>query len=153
MKLQLQAFWQNFENWKMPKIWILFARPLKIFFSKTAQQNSEILHTNRPWVCIIKVCSNGGATYIIGEIIAKDNLNIENLMQTFENLLQTCTFTKWKLILSNNEDNNNNIDINNNNNNNNNNSVTSSVINSWICFTFLNVFSVTCSEFHAQCSF
>ena len=27
-----------------------------------------------------------GATYIIGEIIAKDNLNIENLMQTFENL-------------------------------------------------------------------
>ena len=59
------------------------------------------------------VCSYGGATYIIGEIIAKDNLNIENLMQTFENLLlQTCTFTKWKLILSNNEDNNNNIDIN-----------------------------------------
>ena len=41
-----------------------------------------------------------------------DNLNIENLMQTFENLfLQTCTFIKWKLILSNNEDNNNNIDI------------------------------------------
>ena len=38
-------------------------------------------------VCVIKVCSNGGATYIIGEIIAKDNLNIENLMQTFENLL------------------------------------------------------------------
>ena len=61
------------------------------------------------------VCSNGGATYIIGEIIAKDNLNIENLMQTIENLLlQTCTFTKWKLILSNNEDNNNNIDIINN---------------------------------------
>ena len=27
------------------------------------------------------------ATYIIGEIIAKDNLNIENLMQTFKNLL------------------------------------------------------------------
>ena len=47
-----------------------------------------ISHTNSPWVCVIKVCSNGGATYIIGEIIAKDNLNIENLMQTFENLLQ-----------------------------------------------------------------
>ena len=29
-------------------------------------------------------CSNGGATYIIGKIIAKDNLNIENLMRTFE---------------------------------------------------------------------
>ena len=73
-------------------------------------------------------------------------------MQTIENLLlQTCTFTKWKLILSNNEDNNNNIDIinnkiNNDNNNNKNNSVTSSVINSWICFTFLNVFSVKCSS-------
>ena len=39
------------------------------------------------WVCVIKVCSNGGAIYIIGEIIAKDNLNIENLMQTFENLI------------------------------------------------------------------
>ena len=44
--------------------------------------------TYKPWVCAIKVCSNGGATYIICEIIAKDNLNIENLMQTFENLLQ-----------------------------------------------------------------
>ena len=32
-----------------------------------------------------KVCSNDGVTYIIGEIIAKDNL--ENLMQTFENFL------------------------------------------------------------------
>ena len=42
---------------------------------------------NRPWVCAIEVCSNGGTTYIIGEIIAKDNLNTENLMQTFENLL------------------------------------------------------------------
>ena len=47
---------------------------------------------NSPWVCVIKVCSNGGATYIIGEIIAKDNVNIENLMQTFENLLlQNCS--------------------------------------------------------------
>ena len=34
-----------------------------------------------------QVCSNGGATYIIGEMIAKDNLNIENLMQTFKKLL------------------------------------------------------------------
>ena len=131
---------------------VVWCKPLKIFFSKTAQKNSYILHTNSLWVGVIKVCSNGGATYIIGEIIAKDNLNIENLMQTFENLLlQTCTFTKWKLIVSKNEDNNNNIDINNNknnndnnnnNNNNKNNSVTSSDINSWICFTFLNVLSV-----------
>ena len=51
-----------------------------------------LLHTNSPWVCVIKICSNIGATYIIGEIIAKDNLNTENLMQTFENLiLQNCS--------------------------------------------------------------
>ena len=25
-----------------------------------------ILHTNGPWVCVIKVCSNSGVTYIIG---------------------------------------------------------------------------------------
>ena len=50
---------------------------MKTFFSKTAKQNSMILHTHGPWICVIKVCSNGGATYIIGEIIAKDNLNIE----------------------------------------------------------------------------
>ena len=42
--------------------------------------------------CVIKVCSNDGVAYIIGEIIAKDNLNIENLMQTFKNLLlQNCS--------------------------------------------------------------
>ena len=37
---------------------------------------------------IFKACSNGGATYIIGELIAKENLNVANWMQTFENLLQ-----------------------------------------------------------------
>ena len=42
---------------------------------------------NGPWVCVIKVCSSGGATYIIGKIIAKDNLNMDILMLTFENLL------------------------------------------------------------------
>ena len=40
-------------------------------------------------------CLNGGATYIIGEIITKDNLNIENLMQTFENLLLQNYLTKF----------------------------------------------------------
>ena len=35
------------------------------------------------------------STYIIGEIIAKDNLNIENLMQTFENLLLQNYSTKF----------------------------------------------------------
>ena len=62
-------------------------QPWKILFSKTTPQNSLILHTNSRWVCVINVYSNGGATYIIGEIIAKDNLNIENLMQTFENFV------------------------------------------------------------------
>ena len=55
----------------------------------------DITYKNSPWVCVIKVCSNGGATYIIGEIIAKDNLNIENLMQTFENLLLQNYSTKF----------------------------------------------------------
>ena len=54
-----------------------------------------ILHTNSPWVCVIKVCSNGVATYIIGEVIAKNNLHIENLMQTFENLLLQNYLTKF----------------------------------------------------------
>ena len=36
-----------------------------------------------------------GTTYIIGEIIAKDNFNIENLMQTFENLLLQNYSTKF----------------------------------------------------------
>ena len=39
-----------------------------------------------------KVCSNSGTTYIMGDIIAKENLNISNLMQTLENLLlQNCS--------------------------------------------------------------
>ena len=46
-----------------------------------------MLHTSSPWACFIKVCSNGAATYIILQIIAKDKLNIANLKQTFEKLL------------------------------------------------------------------
>ena len=42
-----------------------------------------------------QVCPNGGSTYIIGKIIAKDNLNIENLMQSFENLLLQNYSTKF----------------------------------------------------------
>ena len=41
------------------------------------------------------MCSNGGTTYIISKIIAKYNLNIENLMQTFENLLLQNYSTKF----------------------------------------------------------
>ena len=35
---------------------------------------------------MLKFCLNGDATYIMGKIKAKDNLNIANLMQTFENV-------------------------------------------------------------------
>ena len=35
---------------------------------------------NKTRVHVIKVCPNGGPTYIIGKIIAKDNLNKTNLI-------------------------------------------------------------------------
>ena len=54
---------------------------------KLLDRISHILHTDSLWVCLIKVCSNGGSTYIISEILVKNILNIANLMQTFENLL------------------------------------------------------------------
>ena len=34
-----------------------------------------------------EICSNGGATHIIGKIRAKDNWKKANLIYTFENLL------------------------------------------------------------------
>ena len=59
---------------------------LIIFFSKTTEQNSEILHTNSPRLCVIKVCSNGGTAYINNKLIAKANLNIKAIvLETFEN--------------------------------------------------------------------
>ena len=54
-----------------------------------------MLHTNNPWVCVSKVCLNSGTTYIIGELIAKDHLNMANLMQTFENILLRKSSTKF----------------------------------------------------------
>ena len=33
--------------------------------SENTQQNSSILHTNSPWVYVIKACSNGCATYTL----------------------------------------------------------------------------------------
>ena len=46
----------------------------------------DIENTYSLWVCVIKFCSNGSAPSIISELKAKDNLNIANFMQTFENL-------------------------------------------------------------------
>ena len=87
-------YWRNnsqrqFENRKFDaNLW-------KSSSPKLLNKILSILHTNSPWVCVIKVCSNGCATNIMGEIIAKDNLNIENLMQTFENLILQNYSTKF----------------------------------------------------------
>ena len=72
------------------------ANLLQTFENVLLQYSTEFLDIAHiycsPWVYVIKDCSNGGTTYIIGKIIAKDNFNIANLMQTFENLLlQNCS--------------------------------------------------------------
>ena len=69
----------------------------KIFFSKTTPVLDRILrYYFSPWVCVIQICSNGGTIYIISELIAKDNVNTENLRQTFKNLLlQNYSTTKF----------------------------------------------------------
>ena len=54
---------------------------MQIFKNLLLQNHS----TNSPWICVINACTNGGATYIIGEIIVKGNVNIAYLMQIFEN--------------------------------------------------------------------
>ena len=51
---------------------------------KTTQQTSDILYPNNPWVFVLKFYSNRSATFIIGEMITKDNLNITNLVQTLK---------------------------------------------------------------------
>ena len=43
--------------------------------------------THGSWLFVFKVCLNGGATFIIFELVDKSNLNIETLLQFFENLL------------------------------------------------------------------
>ena len=68
---------------------------MQTFFSKITEQNSYILHTNSPCVCVILVCSNGGATNFVGKIIAKANLNIAIVMQTFKNLILQNCFTEF----------------------------------------------------------
>ena len=45
-------------------------------------------------ITIIKVCSNGGAAYINSKLIAKANLNIEIVMQTFKSLIQMVVPTR-----------------------------------------------------------
>ena len=73
-------------KWKNAKILFLFARPLNIFLPKTTKKYSYILHTNSPWACVIKVCSNGCATYIICEIQFEHSLfnaNFENLIPQY----------------------------------------------------------------------
>ena len=51
----------------------------------------DITHKSSLGMCI-KVYSNGGSTYINSKLIAKANLNIAIVIQTFENLiLQNCS--------------------------------------------------------------
>ena len=76
----LPTSWWNFEYGKMEKIWFLFARPLKIIFFQNCSTEFLDIALKSPWACVIKVCSNGAATYIILEKIARDNLNVSNLM-------------------------------------------------------------------------
>ena len=53
------------------------------------------MYSSNPWECVIKICSNGGANYIVCKIISKDNMNIAKLMQTFKNLLLQNNSTKF----------------------------------------------------------
>ena len=55
-------------------------------------------------LCVFKVCTDGGVTYIIDEIIAEGYLNIANLMKTCENLFlkttqQNSVFSLWICVL------------------------------------------------------
>ena len=49
---------------------------------QTFEKSSSPKLLDRILTYLIKACSNGGSTYIISEIIAKNNLNIVNLRQT-----------------------------------------------------------------------
>ena len=49
----------------------------KLLLQNYSTEFLDIAH-KYPWVCAVKVCSNSGTTYIIGKIIAKDNLNTAN---------------------------------------------------------------------------
>ena len=56
---------------------------MQIFGNLLPQKESkkflDIARKNSLWVCVIKVCSNGGVIYIMGEIKVKDNLNLEQI--------------------------------------------------------------------------
>ena len=62
----------------MQKIW--FRTVYKTFKNLLQNYSPEFLDITHkiPLVFVIKVCLNGGATYIIGKIMAKDNVNIAN---------------------------------------------------------------------------
>ena len=61
---------------------------LQTFENLLLQNHStEFFDIAQKWSLSMCNCSNGGATYITGKVIAKQNLNMANLMYTFENLL------------------------------------------------------------------
>ena len=45
------------------------------------------MHSNSPWACVIKFCSNGGATFIFGEITVKIQFEHSEFNANFENVL------------------------------------------------------------------
>ena len=53
----------------------------KFSLKKSVNQLIKNKRPNGKMQKLIKICSNGGATYIINKVIAKNNLNIVNLMQ------------------------------------------------------------------------
>ena len=56
------------------------------------------MQTNSLWVCVIKVCSHFGATYITGKINAKDNLNIANFIQTLKIFFTKTTLQNFQIL-------------------------------------------------------
>ena len=52
-----------------------------IFTEISFSPETSILHKNSPWICVIKVCSNGGATYtwvcVIKECSSGYNYNVK----------------------------------------------------------------------------
>ena len=92
VKLHLQAFWQNFEYGKMQSLVAVYQTFKNLLLRNRILRYRTQIYS--PWVCLIEVCSNGGATYIITEIIAKNILNIvrkSSSPKLLDRILRYCT--------------------------------------------------------------
>ena len=52
---------------------------VKNFYSKTTEQNAQILDTDGPCMDVVQVSSGGCATCILGRNISQNSVNIERL--------------------------------------------------------------------------